>query len=262
MASPSNASEPESPEEEEEIIAAGFDPLLFWDQYRSTILIVGALVLLGLAGFGFYEYNVTQKAAAASSALAEAASADDYRAVMTNYAGAPAAGNAAILLAGKLRDDKKYDEALDTLRTFLDKYPNHPLADAADLSIAETLEEQGKTDDALTQYQEVAAKYPDSFTAPIATIDQANILQGQGKINDARRLYQSFSTQFPNSAFSREAMGEMQLMRPAAGQAAPASNAPETAPNGLTTLPAESAPAASAAPSAPLLPVIPGSSPP
>jgi tetratricopeptide (TPR) repeat protein len=265
MASPSNASEPESPEspeDDEEIIAAGFDPLLFWDQYRQTILLVGGVVLLGLVGFGVYEYNLTQNLAAAGAALAQASSEDDYRAVMSKYAGTTAAGNAAILLSGALRQDRKYDEALDTLRTFVDKYPTHPMVDAGDLAIGETLEEQGKTQDAMAQYQEVAAKYPESFSAPIAVIDQANLLVSQGKPDEAKRIYQNFVAQFPNSELTREAMGEMHLLRsPAGGDKAAAGS--ETESNGLTKL-LSPAPASSAAPSAasaPVMPVMPGVSP-
>ncbi len=149
MASPSNASEPESPDDEEEIVEAGFDPLLFWDQYRQTILVAVGIVLLGLVIFGIYEYNQSRRIAAAGAALAQASSDDDYRQVIDKYPGTEAAGNASLILAGKLRDEKKYDERPEVLQTFLDKYPTHPLAHAADLSIAETLDAQRKLDEAI-----------------------------------------------------------------------------------------------------------------
>ncbi|MGA3170208.1 MAG: hypothetical protein ABSE62_04275 [Chthoniobacteraceae bacterium] len=60
MALPPDDNEPEPLEEEEEIIEAGFDPLLFWDQYRQVILVVGGIILLGLIGFGIYEFKHTQ----------------------------------------------------------------------------------------------------------------------------------------------------------------------------------------------------------
>jgi tetratricopeptide (TPR) repeat protein len=222
MASPSdesdNASEPETPDEEE-IIEAGFDPLLFWDQYRQFILLATGLILLGAVGFGVYEFNQAKRIEAAGAALAQASSEDDYRQIVDKYAGTVAAGDASLALGGKLRGEKKYDEAIEALQTFLDKYPTHPLAHAGDLSIAETLEAQGKTEEALAKYAEVAAKYPDSYSAPLAVIAQANLLRNEGKRDEARRLYENFKAQFPDSIFTQEAMSEMQLMRPAAGEA-------------------------------------------
>jgi len=228
MASPSNASEPES-SEEEEIIQAGFDPLLFWDQYRQVILLAGGAILLGLVIFGAYEYNQSRAIAAAATALAQASTEDDYSQIIAKYPGSVAAGDASLLLAGKLRDDKKYDEALQVLQAFLDKNPTHPLAHAGDLSIAETLEAEGKTDDAIAKYQEVAAKYPDSYSAPLALLAQANLFKYQGKTEDARRAYENFVAQFPDSVFAQQAMGEMHMLRAAAGSAAAGS--PSAGPN-------------------------------
>lgn len=232
MASPFNASEPESPEEEEdeEFISTGFNALLFWDQYRQAILLGAGILILAAVGFGIYEYNQSQRVAAAGAALAAASTDDDYRAVMDKYPDTIAAGDASLLLAGKLRTEKKYDDAIQVLQTFMDKYPNHPLVAAGDLSVAETLEAQGKLDDAMLRYQEVAAKYPDSFSAPVAVLDQANLLQFQGKIEDARRVFENFVAQFPDSIFVNQAMAEMHLLPPAASGPGAASATPAPTP--------------------------------
>jgi len=254
MASPSNASEPESPdeyddpevEEEEDFVDTRFDALLFWDRNRQAILIAGGIILLALVAFGIYEYNQGRLTAAAGAALAQAVTEDDYRAVMSTYPGTIAAGNASLLLAGKLRAEHNYDDAIQVLQTFLANYPTHPLASAADLSIGETLEAQGRVDDAMLKYQEVAAKYPDSYSAPIALMDQANILQYQGKIDDARRIFENFVAQFPDSVFAGQAMAEMHLLRPTPGAAAEPT--PETNPENLPTLTNPQPPAAGGPP--------------
>jgi TolA-binding protein len=264
MASPSNASEPESPEEEE-IIHAGFDPLLFWDQYRQVVLVAGGVILLGLAIFGTYEFNQSRTVAAAGAALSQASTEDDYSQIIAKYPGSIAAGDASLLLAGKLRDEKKYDEAVQVLQTFLDKSPTHPLAHAGDLSIAETLEAQGKTDDAIAKYQEVAAKYPDTYSAPLALLAQANAYKSEGKTEDARRAYENFVAQFPDSIFAQQAMGEMKMLRAAPGAAATGSPSATNADVPASLLDsiqaaaahASSSPAASAAPSAAPTPATP-----
>jgi len=247
MVSPSNASEPESPDEEE-IIDTGFDLLLFWDQHRQIILVAGGVILLVLVALGIFEYNQSQRIAAAGAALAQAGNEDDYRQIIDKYAGTTAAGDAAIFLADRLRSDKKYDQALEVLQTFLAKYPAHPLAPGAELSIAETLEAQGKMDEALAKYEEVAAKYPESYSAPVAVLAQANILKSEGKIEDARRLYENFMAQFPDSVFGQQAATERQLLRPVAGASASAS-------------PAAAAPSAAPSAAAPVMPVFPGNAP-
>jgi len=245
MASPSDDNEPEILEEEE-IIESGFDLLQFWDQYRQIILVTAGVVLLAGVAVGVYEYQQAQRLQAAGAALAQATTEADYQQIMDKYAGTVAAGNASLFLAQKLREDGKYDEAIEVLQTFLDKYPTHPLAHAADLSIGETLEDEKKTDDALAKYQEVAAKYPDSYSAPMAVIAQANLLKKLGKTEEARRLYENFMAQFPDSILTQEAMTEMHLLRPAPGAAA------QPTPTGLTGLLSPAAPAPAAAASAPV----------
>jgi len=245
MASPSDDNVPES-SEEEEVIDTGFDFLLFWDQYRQIILLVGGAVLLALVFFGIYEYNQSQRIAAAGAALAQAATEDDYRQVIAKYPGTVSAGDAALFLASQLRGEHKYDDALQVIQDFLDKYPNHPLVHAGDLSYAETLEAQGKIDEAVARYEEVSAKYPDSYSAPVAVIAEANILSSQGKPDQARRLYENFVAQFPESIFTQDAMAEMHLLHPAAG----ASAAPKTDAEGIPEFLRRPAGAPSAAPSA------------
>jgi hypothetical protein len=101
MATPSNASEPETPDEEEEIIPAGFDPILFWDQYQQAILVVIAVLIVGGAGYGWYVYNQSQTLAAAEAALADASNEDDFNQIIAKYPGTAAAGDAYLLLAGR-----------------------------------------------------------------------------------------------------------------------------------------------------------------
>lgn len=214
MASPHDASDPEvTPEEEEEVIEAGFDPLLFWDQHRVSILAAAAVIVVGLVGYGYYSYAHGQMIAAAGAALTEATTADDYRAMIAKYPGTVAAGDASLMLGAKLKEARKYDEAIEALQDFVDKHPTHPMAGGADLSIAEALEEEGKKDEAVAKYAEVAAKYPEGWVAPMAVLDQANLLAAMGKTADARRLYENFVSQFPDSTLSQEAMVEMRLLK-------------------------------------------------
>ena len=251
MASLPNDNEPEpSDEYDEEMIDAGFDPLVFWDQYRQIILVVGGVVLLGLAGYGIYEYEQTKTIAAAGSALSDAVNDDDYRSIISKYPGTIAGGDAVLVLSSRLRDEKKYDDAVQVLQDLIDKNPTHPLVSGADLAIAQTLEQKGDKDGAIARYQEVAAKYPDSYSAPIAVIAQANLLKSEGKIEDARRLFENFQSQFPDSIFSQQAQGELHLLRSAPGAAGAGTAASPTGipASLLNPAAAGASPAAAAAP--------------
>ncbi len=265
MDEPEEDQEPDLLEEEQEIIEAGFDPLQFWDQYHKSILAAVALIVLGLVGYGIYRYNQARQTAAAGAALAQATTEDELRQVIDNYPGSIAAGDASLLLAGKLRDnDQKYDDALQVLQDFMDKNPTNPLVAGADLSYAETLEAEGKLDDAIARYEEVNAKYSDSYAAPLAVMAEANILKSQGKLDEARRLYDTFITQFPDSLLGPAAQAEKTLLRAPAASAA--SSAPGENSGGLPNIPNLQNPAvpavsaASAAPAAPSAPAVPSAS--
>jgi predicted negative regulator of RcsB-dependent stress response len=259
MASPSNANDPDSPEQEEEFIDTGFDAYLFWDRYRLVIIFAIIALILGISGYFILQTQREQAAQAAGAALAQASSEEDLHGVMDKYPGTVSAGDAALMLAGRLRGEGKFDEAMQTLQDFESKFPTHPLFAGAELAIGETLEAQGKTDEALTKYQGVAAKYSDTYVAPLAVLDQANLLQSQGKPEEARRVYENFVEQFPDSLFEQQAMAEMRLLRTGTGataESSPATLNPATGislPNLMST-PAPAAPAASPEASAPAIP--------
>jgi TolA-binding protein len=190
-----------------------FDPQIFWDQHKNKIIIYGGLFIVALIIWAISEYTSHARAAAASAMLAHASKAEDYKALIEKYPRSVAAGDASLLLGKQQRDEKKYDDAIATLRNFTEKSPEHPLVHAGLLSLAETLQAQGKIDEALSTYQQVATKYPDSYSAPIATLAQASLLKSQGKTEDARRIYENFIGQFQDSTFTQEAMRELKLMR-------------------------------------------------
>src|SRR5215210_4187279 len=138
---------------------AGFEPQIFWEEHKSKVILYGALLLVALAIYAFYEYSSQQRVAAAGAALASASKPEDYRQIVEKYPRTIAAGNAHLMLANALRDEKKYDESASLLHTFTEKFPQHPLAHAGWLSLAETLEAQGKTDEAMSTYLQVQTKY-------------------------------------------------------------------------------------------------------
>ena len=192
---------------------AGFDAHAFWAEHKGKITLYAALFAVALASFAIYQITTQRKLAEVQQAFAQAGTEEDFQQIVQKFPHTPAAGNAALLLAEKLRATKKYDESAAALRTLIEQYPEYPLVDGAWISLAATLEAQGKTDEALATYQQIVTKFSDRFTAPQALLAQAMILKGKGKPDEAKRIFENVKSQFPDSFFALEALQELQLLK-------------------------------------------------
>jgi len=191
----------------------GFDPVVFWIQHKSKVLLFVGLFVVALAAYAISEYVRNQRNTAAQTLLANAHSADDYRKVTADYSGTSAAGDAYLLLAEKLRAEGKYDESSAALHTFIEKYPEHPLISGAWTSLAANLEAQGKGDEALSTYQKVTTTFANSFSAPLALNSQARLLAQKGKTEDARRLYEQVMAQYQDNFAAQQAAQELRKLK-------------------------------------------------
>lgn len=191
----------------------GFDPLVFWIQHKTKIVLLGGLLVVGLATFAISEYVRIKNKTAAQELFANANSADAYRKVIAEYPGTPAGGNAQLKLAEKLREEGKFDESTATLKSFAEKHPEHQLVSGAWTSIAANLEAQGKPDEALSTYQKVSTSYANSFSAPIALLAQARLLVGQKKNAEAERLFEQVMTQFSENVAAQQAAQEIRRLK-------------------------------------------------
>jgi len=188
-------------------------PIEIWYLYKTKILTYGGIILAGLVIFAsvqIYQYQITS---GSQSLYEKAQTASDFQAVLQKYPGTPAAGNAALRLADKLRAEKKYDESVTVLRGFIANYPQHPLAAGGWTSLAATYEMQGKLDEALQANQQGIAKFPEAYTTPIAMMSQARIYRAKGQNDDARRIYQDVSYRFPQSIYAQEASRELHFLK-------------------------------------------------
>jgi TolA-binding protein len=191
----------------------GFDPLVFWIQHRSKILLLTGLFVTALAVYAFSEIMRSRTNTASRQLLASAQSEEGLRKVIAKYPRTVAAGDAHLLLAAKLRDEAKLDESTTTLRTFLEKFPEHPLVSGAWTSIAANLEAQGKADEALATYQKVSTGYANSFSAPAALMAQARLLASKEKPDEAKRIYEQVMTQYQDNLFAQQAAQEIRRLK-------------------------------------------------
>jgi len=184
-------------------------PIEIWYLYKTKFLLYGGILLAALVIFATFQIHETLRTNG-SQALYETAKTDaDFEAVLKQYPGTIAAGNAALRLGESLRDAKKYDEAEAVLRNFVEKYPNHPIVAGGWTSLAATYEVQGKLDEALEANASAISKYPDAYTAPLAMMAQARIYLLKGQKDEARRTYMDITTRFQQSFFARQAQREL-----------------------------------------------------
>ena len=149
--------------------------------------------MLGYAGYRFYIYRHNS---AAAELLGNAKNPPDYQEVIARYPGTPAGASAYLLLAERLRNEKKFSEANSTLQAFVDKYPEHDFVPTARLAVAANLESMGKDDAALAIYQEVASKYANTYSGPLALISEVPLLKAKNKIEEARRVCEEILTKY------------------------------------------------------------------
>jgi len=214
------------------------DREVFWDRYKKEVMAVLVLALLGVAGFGGYQfYSIRQENAAAVS-LSGAKNAGDFQKVISQYPTTAAGASAYLLLADAQRNEKKFAEANTTLQTFIDKFPKHELVGTARLAMAGNHEALGKKDEALAAYQRVVADNPKGFVAPIALYSEIHLLKEKKQIDEARRVCETLMTQYRDSRLAPDAAYQLRLLKP--------ENSPPPAPS-VSVVP----PPPAAAPSAP-----------
>ena len=226
---------------------------LFWDQYKTPIIAVVALLVLGALGYAGFKLYSDHEAANAGALLAAAKTRSDFQHIIDRYSGTPPAASAYLLLAQSQRAEKQYAEANATLHKFIERFPKHELITTAWMGVAANLESLGKPAEALSTYQRLVAEYPQSFNAPLAMLAEVPLLKAHNRTDEARRVCETILTQYRDSIVAAEAMRELRTLKPPApvlpGSKATPALSPDTNPPALLERPSET-PAASLSPAA------------
>jgi TolA-binding protein len=195
------------------------DPLLetqlFWDKYKTQILLLIAVILLTTLAWSAYRFYTQRRNDSAAAALATAKTPEELERVITHYGSTPAAPTARLLLAGTLREQGKFAEAQSNLESFVSKNPKHEFVPAAKMAIAANLESLGKADEALETYRRIAADHSTNYNAPLALLAQVSILKQKGQDDEARRVCETVLTQYRESYAASEASALLRTLKPA-----------------------------------------------
>lgn len=183
---------------------------LLWEQHKAKI-ILGIVVVLAVVGggFGWFFLSSANKAAAAE-AFSSATTPEAWAEVIAKYPKSAVAGNAALLLAQSLRNEKKIDEANKVLEDFVAAQPKAQFAPLAKLAVAENQALAGNLDEAGKSLQSISETDADSFVAPFALMMKAELHLAQWQRNDALRTFDLLYTNFPEtvSGDSSESLAE------------------------------------------------------
>ena len=188
-------------------------PLEIWYMYKTKILTYAGIITAALLLYAAYLLHDYLRTNNSQELYAKAQTVADFEAVIKQYPGTVAAGDAALRMGEKLRVEKKFDESAAVLRQFVERYPGHPLAAGGWTSLAATYEMQGKLDEALAANASALSKFPDAYTAPIAMMSQGRIYKLKGSKEDARRTYENVANRYRGTIYARGAMQELQFLK-------------------------------------------------
>ena len=225
------------------------DPLLStqvaWLKYRTPIIAGAVALIVALLAYGAYRIYDARRNAAAAAMLADARVAANFQKIVTEYPNSNAAPAAYLLMAGDLRREQKYAEAIAALQAFINKHSDHQLITTAKMALAANLDSMRRSDEALDTYRRLAAEHPKSFNAPLALLAQVPLLKEKGQLDEARRVCETVLTQYRDSLAATDASRQLRLLKPAAPAASSAAAA------GAPTGPAAAPPSQDAAATSP-----------
>lgn len=185
------------------------DADFFFEENKGKILAIIIVALLCLGAWIFYQNAQSRKLAEETTTFYSAKNTDEWKAVIGKYPGSVVAGNSQLLLADKLREDNKIDDALTILSDFTKNAPAHPLIAQGWLSYGSTLELKGDNEKALQAYNTIATQYSTTDAAPAALSAQARLVKKSGDAKKAREIYENIVQRFPASMWAEDAKQEL-----------------------------------------------------
>ncbi len=166
--------------------------------FKKLLLLV-LLVILAVAAYFIVRYRTDALRMEAGAAFTSADSIEAHDAVISKFAGTPAAANSLLKKAELLWDKNQKDSSVEALRKFLAGHPKHPLLMQTKLALATRLEVMGEKDEARKLYEEITASATASEVTPLAEIRLADLLWSEGKLEEAKTLYAGLPSKYPGT---------------------------------------------------------------
>ena len=170
---------------------------------KKTILLV-ILIIIGVAVSFFNQAKQETYLKESGEKFASAQTTDELNAVIDDYPGSAAAGNAMLLLADRNLTKGEVEEAKINLTKFVREQKDTPLYFNGLFALGTVEERLGKPDEAKKIYQEIIAAGEQATTAAVAALRVADIIHEQGDLEGALNAYDAIAIKFPGNVFIEE----------------------------------------------------------
>ncbi|MFP6874520.1 MAG: tetratricopeptide repeat protein [Verrucomicrobiales bacterium] len=170
---------------------------------KKTILLVS--LIIAAIGISFF-LNAKTKARLRESGekFVSAQETGELEAVVEDYPGSPAAGNALLFLADRQLTNGKPEEAKITLTKFVKEHNSDPVYYNGVFALATVNEKLGKHDAARKRYQEIIDAGEKASTGAAAALRLADLMQENGDLEGALAAYKNIAPDYPGSVFIEE----------------------------------------------------------
>jgi len=208
------SSQPLPPAEEQMLATDSLAIDLFWDRYRTAILLLAAAIVVAGVAVVLWMINSHNSRLAAQAQFAMASGSEEWQKVIEKYPSSPQAANAYLLLGAAQREAGDREASTKTFQDFLVKFPQNQLVGEAWLGVAENLDLDGKSDEAIKVLEEIQARQADSYVAAYAALLQGRVAVREGRLEDARKLLSALVATYPTSPVARMAGAQVDELIP------------------------------------------------
>lgn len=205
---------PVPPAEEQLLETDAFALDLFWERFRTTILVLAAAVVISVVAVVLWMINSHNSRLAAQAQFAKADGSEEWQQVIEKYPSSPQAANAYLLLGGAQREAGDLEASTTTFQDFLVKFPKSQLLGEAWLGLAENLDLEGKSAEAIKVLEEIQAGQADSYVAAYAAFLEGRLAVREGRLEDARKMFSALVATYPTSPVARLAGAQVDELIP------------------------------------------------
>ncbi len=183
--------------------SSGLYDLLAWAEKNNNwkkVVGVAALVVIGVAGFAFYQWNQRQAEIDANTELLSIAgrasqeksapvSADEFAKVAQAHPNTSAADRAHLLAAAAAFDKGDFAKATTHFDTVVKEAKDNTFKAQGAYGLAAVLEAQKNYDQAIQKYEAVSKQYSTENVATQAKLAVGRIYEAQNKPEQALKIY-------------------------------------------------------------------------
>lgn len=166
--------------------------------FKKVLILCGAAIVAA-AIYGVIRYRTEAVAREAALAFTAADTTEGFDAVVSQFPGSVAAGNALLAKAELLWEKNQKDSSTDALKKFLADYRSHPLTADTKLALASRLEAMGDKAEAKKLFEELISQHAESPLAPLAEIRLGDLLWDEGKLDEAKAIYSALPSKYPGT---------------------------------------------------------------